>query len=253
VTGIPAYMTEQDLREHFEDFGHIVEMQLTEAPANHKRKDGEESVEGEKKRVFLECLIQYHTAANARKCYTSTRSVRDNRHIQIRPAFFNIIPPADVPYPGDEIAERDAAIVAGTYVSNKNPAGDTGGRKKSYAAVAGGAAFHPGANKYRRGNDDANIPAHQSAGDSGSSSAEGDMGMQQGQGAVAPAPALTQEKYEAKKRFEELKELRQQAEEIAKKKEAILLVSCMTFPTGADDQDSTPTSASFDNRCLLYH
>lgn len=239
VTGIPSYMTEADLREHFEDFGHIVALQLTEAP-NKRGHEEQTTTEGDKKRTYLECLIQYHSAANARKCYTSTRSVRDNRMIQFRPAFFNLIPPAEVESPGEEVVARDAAIVAGTNVPpTKAPVS----RKKPYSALHAstqGVYHQPGVtNKYRRGVDDAHhsIPAPTNASTSdaaGSALAEGyeeptpstsaEAGL--GSPSVAPAPALTQEKHEARQKYDQLQQLRQQADEIAKKKETILQVRC---------------------------
>jgi hypothetical protein len=228
VTGIPAYMTEADLREHFDDFGHIVSLQLTEAPSKRNNEEAT-TTEGDKKRTYLECLIQYHSAANAKKCLTSTRSVKDNRMIQIRRAYFNLIPPAEVEFPGDEVVARDAAIVAGTYVA---PTRAAPSRKKPYSAMAGAGYQPPGSNKYRRGVGDAhyNLPASNNHSDAPTADNAEEQAASTAAtvgSPVASGSAMTQEQLEAKEKFEQLKQLRLQAEEIAKKKEAILQVSIL--------------------------
>lgn len=222
VTGIPSYVTEMQLREHFEDFGHIVELQLTEAPPS--KRGAEEEGEGGKKRIYFECLVQFYSAANCKKCISSPRSVLDNRYIQVRQSFFNIIPPGDVAHPGDDVIERDASILSGTYV-NPNKSAPMN-RKKSY--MAGNTFAHgPVSNKYRRGIDDAKIPYEPtapSAEDDGHVGSAESTERQPANEICSPPPALTQEKYEMQQSLSKLKELRQQAEEIAKKKEAILMV-----------------------------
>jgi RNA recognition motif-containing protein len=218
-TKIPDYVTEQDLRDDFEEYGHIVELQLTPVP--ERDNDAEQGDNAVKKRTYLECMVQYYSAANAKKRLHSDKAVLDNRFIQTRPAFFNLVPPAEVPYPGDAVVERDAAIVAGTHISKPKPGV---GQKKPYNA--GGAVFRGGANKYMRTAGTENASAASEAELAMEYDAAESGGGGSSHAAVPPAaPLLTQEKVKVMQDFDQLKTLRQQAEEIARRKEEILLVS----------------------------
>lgn len=240
VWGIPSYVTEEDLRRHFELFGHVVELQLTPmAPrGGGSAAAAEGGAETDKKNVYFECLVQYYSAANAKKRLGAQDSVLNNRFIKFRASPFNIVPPADVPPPSADILHRDEQIVLGNISTTAAAVGPAQSRKKP--APTGFNMYAAGAsNKYRRGADDDNnrvpsgVPADSDtgAGEGGVGSSSSPAGGAVGASAVpAPvaAPALTQEKYEMKQKFEQLKTLRQQAEEIAKKKEEILLVRYVT-------------------------
>jgi hypothetical protein len=133
-----------------------------------------------------------------------------------------------VPYPGEAVVERDAAIVSGTYTSKPKPG--VGHKKGPYNA--GGAVFRGGANKYMRtaGTESTLVAAASGAGAESavdSDAAEGGGGGSSSANTAVPAaaPVLTQEKFKVMQDFDQLKTLRQQAEEIARKKEEILLVS----------------------------
>lgn len=114
-TSIPVTVTEEELRAHFESFGHVVELQISPMEQNNNNHgnngDGEEGDE-KKKKPSNECLVQFYSASNARKCLTSATPVLSNRFIFIYQSHFNIVPPHDVPKPSRDILERDAYLMS---------------------------------------------------------------------------------------------------------------------------------------------
>ena len=100
-TGLPQTAKEADLRVHFKTFGRVVELQLIEA-------------EGDKKQ-YNDCLVQFGTAFEAKKCCNSPTAVLNNRFVRVMFSNFNIVPFADVlPLTADEIeqAARESAAAA---------------------------------------------------------------------------------------------------------------------------------------------
>jgi hypothetical protein len=104
-TGIPTYVKEEEIMAHFRSFGRVVQLQITpsESPTAVTTTTDGISGTGEKdKKTYNECLVQFDSADNAKKCYSSPTAVLNNRFIRIQQSSFNIIPPADVPPPTEE-------------------------------------------------------------------------------------------------------------------------------------------------------
>jgi len=243
-SGIPHYVTEQDIRTHFEAFGYVVELQIVSPPSSEDNL----TVDG-KKKVYNECLVQFYSAANAKKCFTSPLPVLNNRFIHLHVSTFNITPVTDVPTPNLDVIERDAKLLnESILISAASSSTGPTDRKKSHSVHTQGVS-----NKYRRlsgehslvasataavvrtETNDSNMTSSGDRKDSNAleegSSFEVDPTEAHVEGAksVILSPSgvvLTKEKLELKEKHEQLKVLRQQAEEILKTKEGVLQV-CM--------------------------
>ena len=278
-SGVPHYVTEQDIRTHFEAFGFVVELQIvaptpspedpsTTASAGGGASSGAGAAADGKKKVYNECLVQFYSAANAKKCFTSPLPVLNNRFIHLHVSTFNITPVTDVPTPTPDIIERDARLLNESIllIGSSSSSTSTGGstamdRKKLYSTVHTQGV----SNKYRRLSDDQSsvIPAAAAAAlraDTPNDSNAMSSGDQKDSnpvddGCVSAAAAtvvdpseahnvnavvksvlspsgvvaLTKEKLELKEKHEQLKALRQQAEDILKRKEGVLQVRKLTL------------------------
>jgi hypothetical protein len=267
ITGIPHYISDSDIRAHCDAFGYVVQMQwsapvLSAANTTEVVGEAEVGADGSKqtqqKKTNRECLVQFYSAANAKKCFSSPKSVLDNRFINIRQSFVNLIPPTDVPYPGDDVIEHDKVLLTSKHnvpqlASAGADAGAAGYRKRQpYPVVA---AAHPqqqqhglnmyahgASNKYRRTAEDDNRVHTESGAAVGPPGTADGHGQEDSNGSAAhnqaytgdsnsggvssPQPAvMTQEKLEIKAKNEQLKVLRQQMDEISRQKEKILQVS----------------------------
>ena len=110
-TGIPTYIKEDDIMAHFRSFGRVVQLQVTSSAsadtstatsitaATDEATTAASSTIDKDKKTYNECLVQFSTADEAKKCYSSPTAVLNNRFIRISQSNFNIIPPADVPPP----------------------------------------------------------------------------------------------------------------------------------------------------------
>lgn len=104
-TGIPKYIKEEEMMTHFKSFGRVVQLQVTasEPPAGVPAAD---STSTDEKKTYNECLVQFGSWEDAKKCFSSPEAVLNNRFIRIQQSSFNIIPPADVaPATTEELAE----------------------------------------------------------------------------------------------------------------------------------------------------
>ena len=122
-TGIPMYIKEEEILAHFKTFGRVVMLMVTpsdptaaaSAASTAGSGGGSTSEDGgtvgvtsggdkdkEGKKVYNECLVQFDSVENAKKCYGSPIAVLNNRFIRITQSTFNIIPLADVPPPTEE-------------------------------------------------------------------------------------------------------------------------------------------------------
>ena len=136
-TGIPMYIKEEEILAHFKTFGRVVMLMVTPSDPTAAAsattttgtggagegngstseggaagvtsggalngggdKGGDKDKEG--KKVYNECLVQFDSIENAKKCYGSPIAVLNNRFIRITQSTFNIIPLADVPPPTEE-------------------------------------------------------------------------------------------------------------------------------------------------------
>jgi hypothetical protein len=217
--------------------------------------------QGDPKKIYNECLIQYYSAANAKKRLNDQRSVFDNRFISLKQSYVNIIPPSEVPPPSQEILDSDAAILQSGPQQSRGGAGAAGPpvRSKPFQQdqyqPRQPSMYHQGqSNKYRRTAEDDNrvhVDTHtdmaalglDANGDfpSVANMAEtaalsyADVLKDRSSASAAPvvaAPTLTvpyYDKSQSKEALESLKSLRQQADDISKRKEAILVVSLHIF------------------------
>jgi hypothetical protein len=147
-TGIPSYITEDMIREHFGAFGFIVELQIT--PMNSQSQDASDPT----KKVYNECLVQFLSAPNAKKCYNSPAPVLNNRFIKLFISHFNIKMPSDIRIPDYEAAlEHDRLLL----VKEVNPTVSTAKaglkRKKQLNIYVDGVA----SSKYRRTDDNSAV------------------------------------------------------------------------------------------------
>ena len=215
-TGIPSYITEDMIREHFGAFGHIVELQIT--PMSSQTQDAADP----NKKVYNECLVQFLSAPNAKKCYNSPAPVLNNRFIKLFISHFNIKMPSDIRIPDYEAAlERDRLLL----VKEVNPTVPTAKpglkRKKQLNIYVDGVA----SSKYRRTDENTSTGASNSAaGDPEKDSGEDSSNIEGAKTQVKPVAASSEEQLQLKKKFEELKQLKQKAESILKQKEELLQV-----------------------------
>jgi RNA recognition motif-containing protein len=84
-TGIPPYVQDSDLIAHFVNFGDITELLYINLAEN-----ANSSNEGSGK-MYNECLVQFFSAESAKKCLKSPTAVLQNRYIKLFWAPQNII------------------------------------------------------------------------------------------------------------------------------------------------------------------
>jgi RNA recognition motif-containing protein len=213
-TGIPTYVKEEDLKVHFEAFGHVVELQLSPMATNDQHDKGDGDGGSEKKRTYNECLVQFFSAQNAKKCFTSPSPVLNNRFIHLHMSKFNIIPPCDVEVPSQEIIERDHLLLSQDVVPQAVAV-----KKKPQTIIK------PATTKWKRSDAAAAKPTSQE----GEASVEpSSSSIADGVNPVIETPKketeISKEGIALKQNFEQLKALKQQAEESLKKKETVLQV-----------------------------
>lgn len=226
-TGIPSYITEDMIREHFGAFGFIVELQITPMNSQSQSQDASDPT----KKVYNECLVQFLSAPNAKKCYNSPAPVLNNRFIKLFISHFNIKMPSDIRIPDYEAAlEHDRSLL----VKEVNPTVSTAKaglkRKKQLNIYVDGVA----SSKYRRTEDNTtagttNVVSNEKTFAAAAEETEKDTGadtrsIDAAKTQVKPA-ASSEEQLQLKKKFDELKQLKQKAESILKQKEELLQVS----------------------------
>lgn len=91
-SGIPSYITESDLYSHFVTFGRVLELRIS--PGSNVNSNNLNGVAGGK--VYGECLVQFVSAMDAKKCVTSPLPVLNNRFIRVSFSRGNIIPPGSL-------------------------------------------------------------------------------------------------------------------------------------------------------------
>jgi hypothetical protein len=236
---------------HFRGFGRVVELQLivtapdSAADGRPSQDKGADDNDGDKDRKsYNECLVQFATAQDAKKCLNSPTAVLNNRFIRVLYSTFNIVPLSDVPeLTAAEIQEERAAAAAAKAAANAARYTKTG------AAVPGG-----GANRRYSFTGPTASASASASGDADDSTADNaapatpavavttiknnkwkNPALSAGEGAAAsssasastvqaaPAP-LTKEDLALQSQYEELRTLRQRAEGIFKQKEALLQV-----------------------------
>ncbi len=226
-TGIPAYVKEEDLKNHFKAFGHVVELQISQM-VNTDSQQLDDDGNGEKKKSYNECLVQFYSAANAKKCFTSPSPVLNNRFIHVHMSKFNIIPPSDVEPISQNELENDRLLLT-QDVNPQVPTISQPARKKNTGMI-----FTKGVtNKWKRGDEAKALPVP--SGDPVDIAATTDSLPQVDDCLTTVNPALEQKKpveteatkegLELKQNFEQLKTLKQQAEDMLRKKEAVIQVS----------------------------
>lgn len=236
-TSIPVHVTEEDLKAHFESFGHVVELQVSpmEGNGNNNLEDDDTEDGKKKKKQANECLVQFYSAANARRCLTSEVPVLNNRFIFIYQSHFNIIPPQDVPRPSRDILDRDSYLLSQKEIIPAASAAQAAANRKRSALNI----YTSGrTNKWRRtdgfgGGDDNKV-----AGDGAAMStmrgdfregAEEDRPTNGDEAVATPSAASKAAADEMKAALMRQKQLKQQAEELLKKKEDVLIV-CAESP-----------------------
>jgi hypothetical protein len=242
-SGIPVHAKEEDLKAHFESFGYVVELQISPMSAD-KPSDVKEGDSAEKKKVYNECLVQFYSAPNAKKCFSSTIPVLNNRFIHLHMSHFNIIPPQDVPDPGYDVIERDRQLLSGEIVPPAPGTSSASGKKP----LSGLNMYEKGTtNKWRRTDEGkvagggeiatstssstaVGVATEETAQDKPAATSLGEMIVSASK-SVEPAAVVVTSKAlpskddeELRQSFLELKSLKQQSEDILKKKEKILQV-----------------------------
>lgn len=228
-TGIPSYVKEEDLKAHFESFGHVVELQVTDMNEKTNATNTPAAIENEsaaagkdeKKKVYNECLVQFYSAPNAKKCLNSPVPVLSNRFIHLHQSHFNIIPPSDVPEPSPDAIEEDRALLGQDIVPRT--AGSLPGKKRTQAGLN---IFQGATNKWRRTETNAQAPSSDTAAAGDGASVGGDGSVGGGEGAEQPTTAVAagKDKSELKKSLEELKSLKTDAEKLLKTREDVIQV-----------------------------
>lgn len=232
-TSIPVHVTEEDLKAHFESFGHVVELQVSpmEGNGNNNPEDDDTEDGKKKKKQANECLVQFYSAANARRCLTSEVPVLNNRFIFIYQSHFNIIPPQDVPRPSRDILDRDSYLLSQKEIIPAASAAQAAANRKRSALNI----YTSGrTNKWRRtdgfgGGDDNKVPGDGAANSTMRSdpreAVEEDRPTSGEAEAIAtPSAASKAAADEMKAALMRQKQLKQQAEELLKKKEDVLIV-----------------------------
>lgn len=233
-TSIPVHVTEDDLKAHFESFGHVVELQVSpmEGNGNNNPEDDDTEDGKKKKKQANECLVQFYSAANARRCLTSEVPVLNNRFIFIYQSHFNIIPPQDVPRPSRDILDRDAYLLSQKEIIPAASAAQAAANRKRSALNI----YTSGrTNKWRRtdgfGGNDNKVAGDGAALPPGRHDAREGVEEErtattgEGEAAIAtPSAASKAAADEMKAALLRQKQLKQQAEELLKKKEDVLIV-----------------------------
>jgi hypothetical protein len=202
------------------------------SPSEGKTTNDEENPT---KKVYLECLVQFLSSANAKKCYSSSHPVLNNRFIRLFQSHFNIKMMSDVFVSNyEQVVERDRQLLS---TDIKPPISLFGTKKKKqFNMYADGAV----SNKYRRTQAEISSPIKTSTEPLAESTLvpiveiisekENDnipsitVSNNEQETPVVVKAALTEEQIELKKKFESLKALKQQSESIVAKKEALLQV-----------------------------
>jgi hypothetical protein len=105
-SGIPSYIKEEELRSHFKSFGRVVELQLNDLNSVNTTEVNVTDPPNNSKQ-YNECLIQFSSAPDAKKCLNSPAAVLNNRFIKVNQSLFNIIPIGDVPEPTQEEEQEE--------------------------------------------------------------------------------------------------------------------------------------------------
>lgn len=240
-TSIPVHVTEEDLKAHFESFGHVVELQVSPMEANASGGNEEDETEDskKKKKAANECLVQFHSAANARRCLSCELPVLNNRFIFIYQSHFNIIPPQDVPRPSRDVLDRDAYLLAQKEIIPAVSAAQAAASRKRTALNIYTSGM---TNKWRRtdsGKEETKVPGEAPAAttstENGGVEGEHSMTNEDKNEAEVTGPVATLSAA-SKAAAEEMKasllrqkQLKQQAEELLKKKEDVLIVRVELF------------------------
>ena len=130
-TGIPPKVNIDELKKHFKTFGRVIEIQIKEAPID--KNDPE-------KKVYNECLVQFASAVDAKKCLNSPTAVLNNRFIKLNQSNFNIIPLTDIkPLTAqeqyDDEIERDKLIREKKGIQSFNNNNNSSFSKNNYTRL----------------------------------------------------------------------------------------------------------------------
>lgn len=112
-TGIPQYVTEIELMNHFRTFGRITQLQLTRPGSLHPG-------DAPDKKAFNECLVQFYNHQDAKKCYGSPAAVLNNRFIKMFHSPFNLIAVSEVPPPTVEEEQEQERFMQQQHQKQKH-------------------------------------------------------------------------------------------------------------------------------------
>lgn len=141
-SGIPSYIKEEELKNHFKSFGRVVELQLNDLHSGNTTEVNVTDLPNNSKQ-YNECLVQFSSAPDAKKCLNSPAAVLNNRFIKVNQSSFNIIPIGDVPEPTQE-EQQEEYYRLHPYINSGSGRGDgRGGRGRSDGRgnIRGGGKF----------------------------------------------------------------------------------------------------------------
>ena len=213
-TGIPQYVKEVDLYNHFSSFGRIVKLSLFRlAPENDIDSSG-------KGKVYNEAMVQFHDVSEAKKCLGSPQSVLDNRFIKLFSSKENLIAPRDVDndesdiYPGFREDQLNHKISGEGNFWKGGKGGKGGGRFGGKGSRFGGRGLAHSFSKNPSESEEEKQPDDEEA---------AILKEQLKEAAKLKREEMKHKREtEAKHQYEELKSLRHQAESILRKKEELL-------------------------------
>ena len=257
-TGIPQYVKEIDLYRHFITFGGILKILLT------RLGGGEDETESRTK-VYNEALIQFEEVDDAKKCLGSPQSVLDNRFIKLFPSKENIIAPADIP---QYLENDDAEVYPGFrkdepslkhYMGKGGKGGGRGG--KGAGRFGGKGSRYGGRGGQEIGGASSNAGA-ESNDEKSPQDEEAALLLKEQQKVAAKAKreeVKAKREMDAKNQYEELKQLRHQADSITRKKEELLqgqidqfrsMMSKVEKICGTDEAEKARMMESLENKVM---
>lgn len=214
-SGIPQYVKEIDLYKHFATFGNVIKLLLIRL--------GNPEDEGRNK-VYNEAMVQFEEVADAKKCLGSPQSVLDNRFIKLFASKENLIPPMDVA----AYLESDEAEVYPGFRNEQHQlkqSGGKGGKGGGKGGKGGKGGGRLGGKGGRFGGRGGQEPTNIGGEDDAPVDEEAAQLLKEQQKLAAKAKRdeiKEKREVEAKHQYEELKQLRHQADSITRKKEELL-------------------------------
>jgi hypothetical protein len=245
------HITEEDLKAHFESFGHVVELQVSPMENQNADEDDGNEDSKKKKKACNECLVQFYSAANARRCLSSEVPVLNNRFIFIYQSHFNIVPPQDVPRPSRDILDRDAYLLQQKEIIPAASAAQAAGSRKRTALNMYATGM---TNKWRRSDKDdgtgpLKVPGESSVSETATTGETSNDGEKKNEN-ESLEPVATQSAAskaaadEMKQSLLRQKQLKQQAEDLLKKKEDVLISQIEKCRTMMEKLEKAPDTES---------